>query len=219
MNRIIRSIGITLSLWWERLLRALGKGTSNTFSTATNINTEESQELQQLKAMTSRETFQHYTGILGYHQNFYRENGDTEKVEAIEDDLWSMAAAYRDGTIKDFIHDKIKSNTIQYDFRHDDNGDTYMIHKETGERVDIDESKIENTTAETPLIPGGDHRGVTWEADDKRPTEEDIEIFEKATGKKAHRDGQNIKPTIKRKTKGKKRKGAKVIKFPNKSNK
>lgn len=123
----MRKIVIAIALMWDRLMRSIWNATDTLFSSfGAQVDKVISKE-QEVPELTTQEKFRFYTGVLGYHQQQARAAGDEKTVEAIEDDLWEMADAYKKGKLEEYLHNK-KKVTTEFDIQFDeDTGDVKVI--------------------------------------------------------------------------------------------
>ena len=142
MRSLILGLWWSFLLVWDTLFRAIAKGASKSLEgiqNAVGFEQRVDKDLQQVMEMSDKETFEYYTGVLGYYQKTHPEYKD-----AIEEDLWEMRAAYLQGKIKQFIHDK--QSTPMYtphELFLDDDGTVRVINSETGEEKILENGKEE----------------------------------------------------------------------------
>lgn len=150
----MRSIIITLILWWDRLLRAFATATENTFAGFGQLIDKVINKEQEAPELTTQEKFRYYTGVLGYHQKMARDRGDLQTVEEIEDDLWEMAHAYKHGDLENYLWKKTQSD-VYYDVQIDEEtGETklFKINKENGTKEEL-ETGVAGKSADLIEVP------------------------------------------------------------------
>jgi len=119
IKRYIKGFILGFFLMFEGLGKAIGQGVA---SLVDKVISKE----QEVPELTTQEKFTYYTGVLGFHQQAARDRGDQETIDAIEDDLWEMAHAYKMGNLEEFLWKKTQTDTI-YDFIVEEDGKTKLV--------------------------------------------------------------------------------------------
>lgn len=162
MQNKIKSLFISILFAFNRLLASFSKGLNNIGGFfGIDARKEEEQNLEELMKLSAEETYHHWMGVLGRHDTEYRliiegksqqfdgsvveTDYDEEEKEVakqlrqlLKREMWALRAAYRDGRIFEFVKEKQKAAEFKWDFYYED-GKTWKEHKETGEKVYIDE--------------------------------------------------------------------------------
>ena len=129
----LRGFFLGFFLMFEGLGKAMGTAMS---SLQDKIISKE----QEVPELSTPEKFRYYTGVLGYHQRLAKDRGDEETVQAIEDDLWEMAFAYKNGKLEEYLYKKTKTS-IYYDIEIDEETGQEKVTKvntEDGTREEIE---------------------------------------------------------------------------------
>lgn len=138
MRRFLINMFISLALTFERLARAFGNAGNNIFSSFNTLIDKVISKEQEVPELSTEEKFRYYTGVLGYHEKQARDAGDMETVEAIQDDMWAMAHAYKNGDLENFLWKK-----TQYEYIYD-----LIVDEETGEETILKINTQNGTTEE-----------------------------------------------------------------------
>lgn len=138
MRRLLRDALITLALIFERMARALGSSVDQVFTGFSSLVDKVISKEQEAPELSTEEKFRYYTGVLGYHEKQARDAGDIETVEAIQDDMWAMAHAYKNGDLENFLWKK-----TQYEYIYD-----LIVDEETGEETILKINTKNGTTEE-----------------------------------------------------------------------
>lgn len=139
--KALRDLVLALYLLFERLLRSVGKVAGEAVygaQEAMGYEQYKDQRLREIQEMTDKQTFEYWTGVLSYWQ---KEN--PEWKDGIEEDLWAMAAAYREGNVKQFIKDKLDTPMYTPHNLEFDGEIATLTNQETGEKTIIKDVKKE----------------------------------------------------------------------------
>lgn len=174
MKKTIRdfflSIWLYISFTWSEFIRGLQNASGKLFGDTFLAGKEQmvDEQLRQIQEQTQQEVFIHWTAYLGTWQTKFRhvledkkmlpdgsivkhqytneEKADAEKqLELLEDELWEMAAEYNKGKIKEYIYQKLSTPSYTpHDLFYED-GVTWMINKETGEKTILENENEEKS--------------------------------------------------------------------------
>ena len=117
---------------------------------------------RQVEELTSQEFFEYQTGVIGYYQQYAKQmfdnTGNKKWIKDIEDMdqfLMDMAAAHRDGRVKQWYHNETIGQEMQWDIWYHEDGTTLLIHKNENKLKHIDADGTETEyTKETAKAAG-----------------------------------------------------------------
>lgn len=146
--KTLRNLWLTIYLVAYRIYSAIAKASTDVFQLVTGnaVEWHKDTRLRQVQEMTDKETFEYWTGVLGYQQRT-----NPQWKDGIEKDLWAMAAAYKKGKIKQFIKEKIETpmytmHDLQYDGK-----TAKLVNTETGEEKVIEAEAKDTEVVNLPI--------------------------------------------------------------------